>query len=231
MLYCVKCGSPLNEEANFCQKCGHPLYPMPAPLGAPPSYVPPPYAAYTPYPYDPQTHPYKKIGGFLMFLLVSTVIGFAMTPLAILLFVFLTRMMGELDPELAAMFTGQIISMTFTMAISLVGSIPAIQLLRRKTNFLTLYHIITIGGWAVLPVQLLFLWHQSAAVLSPWGFVSSAAYGLVIGIITFILYRMYYTKSVRVRTYMGTDAYITQCPFTRGVAPPVPAVPDIQQDL
>jgi hypothetical protein len=40
------------------------------------------------------------------------------------------------------------------------------------------------------------------------------------------LWTLYYLRSVRVRTYMGTDAYIKQSIFFKQVTPPTPAVPD-----
>jgi hypothetical protein len=54
-------------------------------------------------------------------------------------------------------------------------------------------------------------------------------FGGMIGLaLSFALYRLYFTRSVRVRIYMGTDTYITQCQFTKNVSPPQPAVPDAQ---
>ena len=46
---------------------------------------------------------------------------------------------------------------------------------------------------------------------------------LVLGLLFIMLY---YTRSVRVRTYMGSDEYLREAFFTKKVKSPVPVVPD-----
>ena len=59
------CGSALPDGAKFCQKCG-------ASTVQPTSQVP--VQPNRPY-YPPGTHPYHKLGGFLMVLVVFGFIG------------------------------------------------------------------------------------------------------------------------------------------------------------
>lgn len=47
----------------------------------------------------------------------------------------------------------------------------------------------------------------------------------IFGILLSLLYLLYFFKSVRLRTYMGSDAYITQGPWKFASAP-IPAIPD-----
>jgi hypothetical protein len=98
--------------------------------------------------------------------------------------------------------------------------IPWIQLLLRKPKFLASWHIVfIITAFVEFGLGCLFVWADKSALY----FV---AFGIALNAAVFFLMRLYFTRSVRVRTYMGTDAYITQCLFTRKVKPPQPAVPD-----
>ncbi len=64
-MICKNCGSALPDEAKFCQKCGaSTAQPTPRAQAQP----------NRPY-YPPGTHPYHKLGGFLMVLVVFGFIG------------------------------------------------------------------------------------------------------------------------------------------------------------
>jgi len=49
---------------------------------------------------------------------------------------------------------------------------------------------------------------------------------IITGLVVYPLWTLYYVRSVRVRTYMGSDAYLRLAFFTKKVKGPIPAVPD-----
>jgi len=109
------------------------------------------------------------------------------------------------------------IQLTFS-ALILLWLIPDIQLRKRNVNFLTSWHIVTM---VILGVYLAADTVRLIVFGSASGYLSTA---VVAGF--FLLSRRTHLRSVPIRTYMGTDAYITQCPFTKKATPPQPAVPD-----
>jgi hypothetical protein len=105
-------------------------------------------------------------------------------------------------------------------ALSWIFLIPGIQLHLRKPKFLTNGHIVFFAKWVVdVGVGCLLVWVDTSVLYR-------VLFYRALSLAVFFLVRLYFMRSVRVRTYMGTDAYITQCPFTRKVRPPQPAVPD-----
>ena len=49
---------------------------------------------------------------------------------------------------------------------------------------------------------------------------------LLFGVLGFFLIMLYFDKSVRVRTYFGTDEYLKKSMFLKNTAYPQPAVED-----
>jgi len=234
-MYCIHCGKEL-PQGKFCPGCGKqqgstappspaekpstlPYAPPPSyPAQPPPAYTPPPPPAYAPpcpaYPVGP--HEYKTIGGVLRLLQVGMILTLVLTPL-ILIFDFATFWGVTLVLELIS---------TAMMGLTAVSTI---MLLRRNPKFLTVFHVVWFASFAwtivrttILIVQQVIYGGEFLALFT--GMFS--IWGIIMSVVVFFLWRMYYTRSVRVRTYMGSDTYVTQCPFTKNVTPPQPAVPD-----
>ncbi|MBQ9002604.1 MAG: hypothetical protein IJ087_12200, partial [Eggerthellaceae bacterium] len=89
------------------------------------------------------------------------------------------------------------------------------MLKRRNPSFLKIMHYF--GG-------------VSIAIMLVYGLVTGNANGsllyALIGALSLFLWTLYYVKSVRVRTYFGSDEYLRQSPFTKNIQGPTPAVPD-----
>jgi len=161
-----------------------------------------------PEPNEPQTHPYQNFGGFLWFFLVSILLGYVLTiPVVITLF-------RAMDYYISS-FAG-VVTLVLLIIALVLDTTYIVQLLCCKSTFLTMFHVSAIWNCIHRPLQSLLLEVEPARIVT--GFFSA--------LFALVLYHLYFTRSVRVRTYMGTDAYITQCPFTRKVTPPTPAVPD-----
>ena len=171
-------------------------------------------------------HPYQKIGGWLRFFQVNLVLTLISIPIMLI-----NDFIAFTGFELAYQLLG-----TLLMSISLL---PIIQLLKRNPKFLWSYHVTTFVSlaWSIAQIgRGLYIWTSETGLDDnqlvasvPALVISMIAF--VFGVGFFILWRMYYTRSVRVRTYMGTDAYITQCSFTKNAVPPQPAVPDVNDEL
>lgn len=130
-------------------------------------------------------------------------------------------------PQYAAIFSpASIFGIVMLMLSSFVAGIISLvsmgQLLKRKTKFLRVYEIsviIMLVGFLVYDFTLL-------ATGSPMFMQQLVSTLFAAGIC--VLWFLYYVRSVRVRTYLGTDEYIKQSIFLRNVTPPQPAVPDAQ---
>ena len=216
---CVKCGAELSLKSASCWSCGTEQ----------PADIPHVPFAQTNSHRRPD-HPYRSIGGALKFIRVCTY-----TVSAIYLLLALLRLFGKIggrsgfDSSLSEAF------------VFLVLPFPLEQLLKRKPNFLRNWHIVWIVSVCYIIVRrALWLYNLSSPAFNEAmaEFSSSTVtmvknlmyaavlFGLVGVNVFFFILRSYLIRSVRVRTYMGTDEYITKCPFTRHVTPPKPAVPD-----
>ncbi|MDR1734756.1 MAG: hypothetical protein LBR73_07760 [Oscillospiraceae bacterium] len=158
------------------------------------------------------THKYQKLGGVLRALQVFIVFGVCCMTLSLIV----TWCSKEQTLAGKLSFTAQ-------FALSLLLQLVYFQLFSRKTAFLKNFHL-----WYMVGCPLNFV----IALLSYFvnGFSVQAVITLVLFAVSqavgFTLMRLYFLKSVRVRTYLGTDAYVTQNPFTKKHQAPAPAVPD-----
>jgi len=164
------------------------------------------YQSLPPEPYAPrEPHRYQKAGGWQVIIEVSILISCLVVG----------WLVGFRHPS----------RLGGPLRIIAVLDLFPLSMWTRKTNFLTGRHMMFIAGFLVIPVYLLI----SGVEAMPD--IQLTLLTLALHVSIFILSRLYYTRSVRVRTYMGTDAYITQCPFTKKVTPPTPAVPDEVQNI
>jgi hypothetical protein len=99
----------------------------------------------------------------------------------------------------------------------------AVMAIRRDPRFVCAWqlgYIGSIAGAAVRwPLCLLYGYPRGVSLASN----IFVAVGSTAG---FLLLTLYYTRSVRVRTYMGTEKYLRLAFFTKKVKGPAPAVPD-----
>jgi hypothetical protein len=102
---------------------------------------------------------------------------------------------------------------------------PFFLLLMRKPQFISVFHITCMATSLVREGTTAWQIYTGTQEFR----LGVLIYSIIFYIVFFLLWRLYYTRSVRVRTYMCTDTYITQCPFTRRVVPPQPAVPDTHE--
>lgn len=236
-MYCTQCGAQRPLDCRFCTECGA----AQVPTQPQQPYPQAPHNAFTP-PFPPPLHPYKQIGGMLLFiqvLRILSIIGMVFFGIIMLIMtvglVFIVAMgdlitqtlreagqhyyiWSELLPPVA-MF-GSAVMMLTSFVAGIVSIVSMGQLIRRNPKFLRVYEIsviIMLAGFLVYDFSLL-------AIGSPMLMQQLVSTLFAAGVCA--LWFLYYARSVRVRTYMGSDEYIRQSIFLRKATPPQPAVPD-----
>ncbi|MCL2531235.1 MAG: zinc ribbon domain-containing protein [Oscillospiraceae bacterium] len=205
-MYCTQCGTQKPPNATYCPECG-------TAQAAQQPYPQAPYYYGHTQPYPNLKHPYQSIGGVLRWLQVSLIFSCIFLPILWAFNIF-TFVRGEGDFSTILLNSTSMISGILTL-------VCMIMLLRRKPNFLRIYEIsclVMLGGLLLYDVYLLFTMGFAMFI------VQLILTLFVVGAMAPWL--LYYVRSVRVRTYMGSDAYIKQSIFLKRVTPPVPAVPD-----
>lgn len=174
-----------------------------------------------------QRHRYKKLGGFLAFFVVAFILGCVSNMVVI---------MNKLPGDLSAveyfflqgqflLFGFQVVSIVGLAAINVLQLMAAIQIIRRQSNFSTFFILGMLSGCLGLVCSLLMIGIASAP-LPPLAIGLIMVFVAVCLTVGFVLEILYILKSVRLRTYMGSDEYITKCPFLKWATPRQPAALD-----
>jgi len=169
---------------------------------------------------QPKPHPYQKLGGWLM---VFTII-----PLITLPYGLFTQIRDLSQFSYAQDLTSGLYLLGKVMYFVNVGFSIAVSVMvfQRKPLFLRIRQI----GFFTTALQTILTEANSFATTDDDIF---ALFGLMmipmlLIMIPFMMYlfMLYYFRSVRVRTYMGSDEYLRRAFFTKKVKWPEPAVPD-----
>ena len=254
-MFCGKCGAKLRDDAQFCQKCGTPFtkkeaVPQKAPQEKPPSepesqpvqqvvyqtvYQP----VYQPQPrpyYPPGTHPYHRLGGFLMFTVVMNTIGGIIGILSTILtgyaYIRIANTYFRAESYLHGISMFWIFSFLGSMFLMLYSTIVmfsfASKIRDANDNFLgyiqtrSLTLLFVSGGFYLTE----FIWIKSYSLTSSSNFSKSMGQILLwagVWIASLIFCSVYFGCSVRVRTYMGSDAYLRNSLFNKNTVSPIPA--------
>lgn len=179
------------------------------------------------------THPYQKLGGWLAFFsYASLVLGF----LCIIGFILVLIGAGSLNSLLGGNAGGFIILAALVYyGGATFACIRLFQMIQSRdvmfVHFFEKTIIILFAG------MIFFMFLVIGYLGSTWGeyssiFVSSflgeVLPEFVSGGVGFFLILRYFEKSVRVRTYFGTDEYLRKSIFLKDKPSPEPAVPDRQ---
>ena len=192
MNYCGECGHKINST-NFCTNCG-------ASFKQEPKYEPQPT---TSQPYKD----YSTLGGWLMFFVVSTIIGCIVASIMLLYAFATTRTVYE-------MIGNTIWLVSFVLQIMFIY-----QIIQRKNMFLKYYqHASIIGVIAQLLLLIIELRgaRLSASIIAvmPEIELMIVLYIVITSGAGIVLSTLYYCKSVRVRRYMGNDEYMKNALFS-----------------
>ena len=222
---CKNCNAELLPEARFCPNCGAPCN---APQSDEPSVEQPTVQPTVPadtlpayqtpsQPYAPPQkpaatgeHPYRQLDGFLMFLsIVFTYVSPIILSVGAIALLIRFFTFGAFGLKAVAYVLLSLIQSGVGIWFSLrVGK----QIKERKPIFLCTYQ-----------QRVLFSIVVSFFVSLVSRGLGSAFASLIGSAVGGLLLNLYFIKSVRVRTYMGTDEYLKQSLFNRNTQAPPPA--------
>lgn len=173
----------------------------------------------------PITHPYQKLGGFMAFLAYGQLLFGLYLVLCILFFLF-GGFRGMIPLWLMLMLLG-------TLGVAAYLHVKYFLMVQKKdAGFLRYIEMWTFIGWGVIVFLFLVFYIY---IKNAFGEYSSVIIAPVLGeVIVYslievgidVLEFLYYGKSVRVRTYFGSDEYLRRSIIFHNKVYPVPAVPD-----
>ena len=185
---------------------------------------------------DPNSplHPYKKLGGFLMYDVVARIIalllevGIGVFELVVYneyrylwrwLLSFLPR--GQSELVTAVLVTLNALIIIFTI----MDLVQVILILCRSKWFLLFYqltYVLALLAGATMVVLTIVMFSQYTRFNYAFSGILPYAVDFIRLIITFILWSHYYSHSVRVRVYMGSSEYLRKSLFNRRTKSPAP---------
>ncbi|WP_455089316.1 zinc-ribbon domain-containing protein [Peptoanaerobacter stomatis] len=250
-MFCIKCGNKLPDESKFCDKCGNPVSEDPTPANHNTSYTSSPskfdgimykikelynkiigkdfhYTAekqeYHKYP-----HPYHNLGGWLAFIAYGQLVGVVLIVLTSVFGFFVAfQYLEYLPSEIFLSFWWLRLVALITISgliLQCIISFTLFKMIKEKNSkFLRFYEISMLT-----PV----VFSAIAAVLSIFNIqnVSEFIKIFIQCIFAFAIWGTYFKKSVRVRTYFGSDEYLRRSIFFKNAPSPIPADMHPYQDF
>jgi hypothetical protein len=243
-----ECGYESKEGARFCENCDAELLPAPVPSAPVPSstsyqypqqpmavprhYPPQPgvvpsqyFPQFATVPYFVQVHKYQTLGGFLLFLIVGMLLA-AGSALVIGIVEDIQQLEaadGYIRRGQAMLAATYVIDATFSILQSVLEAMLAVLLIKKSKYVITVSVLGALAGVVQAICSIVVsLNSPSTEHLAFFGFLA-----IVLIVVVQALYMLYFFKSVRLRTYMQGDEYITGTIWKFG-NPPMPAVPDPQ---
>ena len=169
--------------------------------------------------YKKYPHPYHELGGWLKAIVVLGYIGCALYALSLAITTIGTlQIINQIGGIGLAFRYSRGLMIAFFTAIAF-GAVAIWFLFKyfrkiqtKDPSFLRYYHTLSIIGTIAASIYMM-------VTSGFWMGLFDAA----LGILSMYAFTSYFCKSVRVRTYMGTDQYLRMSYFTRNVPSPIPA--------
>jgi len=175
-------------------------------------------------------HKYRKLGGWLLVFIIFAFLA-ALSTVVDLLFS-RTGFLRSFSAYEGAMFWLQLLIQMCLLYEAALRVTYAVMLFRRDQRFARTWQLMFIGQFirplAQLVIHLRYGFPERAASAYNTAFaigLTNDIFAFLPGLLLLFLLTLYLRKSVRVRTYMGSDEYLRLAVFTRK-ATPIPAVPD-----
>lgn len=182
--------------------------------------------------YAPGTHPYHRLGGFLMFIVVGSYISGVGAFISIISTIITYASLLSMSKWFPGGFTACLVfAMIGAIILDIITGAVIIsyanQIRRKEPGFL---HFIQSASITIMIIGSVYylvvlLWMKS---FDRYGAISSGSiFGILIAmaiawVLGLIFGSVYFGCSVRVRTYMGSDAYLKQSVFNKN-SHPIPA--------
>ena len=182
----------------------------------------------------PMTHPYQKLGGWLAVFTYGWLLAGLYCIWCIIKELLSMTAINAATGGLTGIITGPVLLIVAVLyGIEAFLCIRMFLLIQRKdTRFLRFYEtigIISLGAIICIAIILTVYLNNKLgsyvryAMPTVW---ASIIPSIIISGVFFALILRYFGKSVRVRTYFGTDDYLRRSIFFRNSISPEPAVPD-----
>ncbi|MCL2495265.1 MAG: hypothetical protein FWE98_06370 [Oscillospiraceae bacterium] len=175
---------------------------------------------YNPAPMQNASHPYQKLGGWLLFWVVMAILAVFYSVVELFSN---TGFLRNWQTYSGLEFWLQLLLLLCLLYEMIMDAVYAIMAIQRNPRFVLAWQLIYAGSIVNAPVQLtvhlLYGYPEGITFASDiWSFFVIA---LGLGLMT-----LYFARSVRVRTYMGSDEYLRLAFFTKKMKWAQPAVPD-----
>jgi len=238
-MICPQCQKIIAEGSTKCPFCGVQFsappqgqaqagagipqgqYPPQQPYAPYPQGQYPPQQPYAPYPPPPLTpaQKYQTLGGLLQFLVVVWKFVLPILSGLLLLYALVVSFSGILNSESISWeglkpLLSTDITVLLLAANAVLYCITAIKIERRKASFLAFWQ---------LSVIVLSALETGATLMFSGGLFAALELGT--NVVLFFIWNLYFTKSVRVRIYMGSDAYLRTSIFNKKTPAPAPERP------
>ncbi len=231
-LFCTGCGKQLAADERFCERCGTPAENpdngrIRSVIANRFPYIPGEeekdrgaeiIKSYRLPEYDLPGHPYKRLGGFLLYIViisfVSAAFWFALDIKdTVDLVEFLDYFGGWLPKDFKSWFVTLMVAGTAGSVLnSIMQIIFAVKIIRRNRGFLKFYKAVFVCSIVFIIVYVLIIlgWGNSIGLdfTDTKEEIIKMSLWMVYTIISFAMYVYYFNHSMRVRIYMGTDAYL-----------------------
>ena len=198
---CPNCSKWLPSATRYCDGCGYDFQPTTN------------EAANEKYP-----HPYHHLGGWLAFWAYSQLIALGFVIIITLRSISqlspLMPLLRLIDPSLATRITfAMVINVVHVVIVGYLTIKYFLMIKRREAKFFRYFEIEVILAVCMYLVVLIIL---------P-GFDSQGILQLLASVAGIAIWFTYFSKSVRVRTYFGSDEYLRRSIFLKEVSSPEPA--------
>jgi len=183
-----------------------------------------------PAPAQSETHPYQKLGGWLKLLVVWQFIGPFIALLSMFTKVGIVDILRDWASYPGAQGYLQLARQAIPFVVSAILVTFAVKVIRRDPLFLRMRQLAIAANAVAMLLNTVYVLLYG---LADYGIYQNKESYMLFYAFSFlcwlILPMLYYTRSVRVRTYMGSDEYLRRAFFTKKVKGPQPAVPDAAQ--
>ncbi|MDR2599427.1 MAG: DUF2569 family protein [Oscillospiraceae bacterium] len=224
-MICTNCGSSLGNDTMFCEYCNTPLSPPATETTGQNEFISTGLAI-------PPDHKYHKLGGWLLFLVILNIIAIVIDAFSsipdVLESIDLLVWLGEGNQAAVVLPENFKDALTIALVGEVVGlltivfsAIFVVQVFQRKSTFLRFAQLSALAGIFFVVVARLI---PNAMIGSEWigeDYITPAISSLTGAIIGFFIFPLYYCKSIRVRTYMGSDEYMHKAIFAYKNQPPL----------
>ncbi|MDR1131016.1 MAG: zinc-ribbon domain-containing protein [Oscillospiraceae bacterium] len=239
-MFCSKCGGRLSEGAKFCAKCGTSVSPA-ANQNRPPQgktvsvdfaalqtngqglikqivgedFAGAPAPEYQKYP-----HPYHHLGGWLAFIAYAQLVMVVLLAVSFVivffeLFTFLSYLGGVLG---AWVFLVALIMLAGFALCAFIGIKFFLMIKNKNPRFLRFFELLTIVSVSISVVGIVLTGFQNYLLD-----LTESIRDIFSVVIGFFIWTTYFRKSVRVRTYFGSDEYLRRSIFFKNAVAPQPA--------